>query len=43
MADESWSRIIKNEVRAAIGGEPVLNVTSRVLKVVDYPPNRLSS
>jgi heme-degrading monooxygenase HmoA len=39
---ESWSRI-KAEVRAAIGGEPVLNVTSRVLEIVDYPPNRLSS
>ena len=41
MADESWSRI-KDQVRAAAGGEPVLNVTSRVLEVVDYPPYRLS-
>jgi hypothetical protein len=42
MADQSWSRI-KDEVRAASGGEPVLNVTSRVLELVRYPPNRLSS
>jgi hypothetical protein len=42
MADESWSRI-KHEVRAAIGGEPVLNVANRILTIVDYPPNRVSS
>ena len=39
MADESWSRV-KDEARAAIGGEPVLNVTSRLLQIVDSPPNR---
>jgi heme-degrading monooxygenase HmoA len=42
MADESWSDI-KDQVRAAIGGEPVLGVTSRVLRAVDYPPYRLSN
>ena len=42
MADESWSRA-KQEVRSAIGGEPVLDVSSRVLEAVDYPPYRLPS
>ena len=42
MADESWSQA-KQEVRAAIGGEPVLEVSTRVLETVDYPPYRLPS
>lgn len=42
MADESWSAI-KQDVRAAVGGEPVLSVSDRVLEVVDYPPYRLST
>lgn len=41
MADETWAQV-KIDVRAAIGGEPVQHVTSRVLDVVDYPPYRLS-
>ncbi len=42
MADESWSRV-KDDVRAAAGGEPVLSVSSRVLELVDYPPYRLGT
>lgn len=41
MADESWQRI-KSEVRDAVGGEPVIASASKVLTLVDYPPNRIS-
>lgn len=37
MADEEWAQV-KRDVRSAVGGEPVLNVTSRVLEIVPYSP-----
>ena len=40
MADASWAQV-KADVRAAVGGEPVLGVSDRILDVVDYPPYRL--
>ena len=40
MADESWAEV-KADVRAAVGGEPVLGVSDRILEVVPYPPYRL--
>ncbi len=41
MADESWAEV-KATVRAAVGGEPVLGVSDRILETVAYPPYRLA-
>lgn len=38
MANEEWEAV-KQRVRAEIGGEPVLEVTSKVLTPVGYGPN----
>ena len=40
MADAEWVQV-KTDVRVAVGGEPVLGLTDRILDVVDYPPYRL--
>ena len=41
MADESWAEV-KATVRAAVGGEPVVGVSDRILETVAYPPYRLA-
>ena len=40
MADAAWVEV-KSAVRAAVGGEPVLGVSDRLLEAVAYPPYRL--